>query len=152
MSRDSIPEFVLQVFEQMCRFALFRTAESLVPVFGEPIQVAPELSKIGDLEIQVGNLGLQQTPHPKARSISPVAGRKCGLQFEKREPDALGTLNQFDAVLVLRGIVSVVARRALRFGQQAETLIVPQGIGADFGPLCKLSRSHGAIPRPSQKV
>jgi hypothetical protein len=146
ISRDRIPEFVVHGFEEMDSFSFFRGSKPVVPILRESIQVAANLQEVGDLKIHVGNFGLKQTMDAKTGCASAITHSENRFQFGERAPDAEGALDQFDAVSRLRGIVSIVASRALRFGQKAQPLVVPQCIGADSGSLRKLSRSHGLLP------
>jgi len=43
----------------MSAFAFFSSAKPFVPVFCEPIQLAPKAEEIGDLDVQLGDFGIQ---------------------------------------------------------------------------------------------
>jgi hypothetical protein len=82
----------------MSAFAFFSSSKPVVPVFREPIQLAAKSEEIGDLNVQLGDFGIQQFPHTTTRRIAPVARDKDGFDFWKRKSDAESALNEFDTL------------------------------------------------------
>jgi len=111
--------------------------------FDEAGQLELQRMQLGDGSVDRGRTDAQQVKDMAARGLTVVAQRHDRADLPEGEPDGLGCSDEGQPVEHAMIELAVASARSRGGVEQADLLVVAQGLGGDAGAASNLTDEHG---------